>query len=192
MMLAWLLIAGLASPLAARAGVVDEGPVVHEQRVYYDLRATSLRELRREMRERKALAGIDGKALGLTRQNIATEFTLMPQGRGCRLENVRVTLSITIHLPRWSPPRTPAPFLQERWDRMITGLTVHEEGHRDNAIAAARELHRALMALGESRNCLALERAARRASFQAQLRFRLRDRHYDRQTRHGETQGSVL
>lgn len=176
----------------ADAAAPASGPEVSERREYYDLRSTSLRALRREMDERKRAAGIDGKALGLTRQDIETSFALVPLPDGCRLSGVSVKLSITIHLPRWSPPKPPASFLQERWDKMIAGLTLHEEGHRDNAIAAAQELHRELSGLGESLDCLELERAARRASFQAQVRYRLRDRNYDKRTRHGERQGSAL
>lgn len=198
----WGGLLGLAAQLAGDAVPPDRAALLRtdeaagfrvvETREFYRLDAAEIRALRTQLRETRLKTGFDGKSAGLTRQSLHTHYRLEPQGQACRLADLAVTVEVTIHLPEWVPAKPTKSGLREAWAAMLAGLTLHEEGHRDNAVAAGRELHSRLAGLGTDRDCLRLGRAAQREAFRAQVRFQLRDRNYDRRTRHGESQGSRL
>ena len=168
------------------------GLAISETRRYYELDATLLEPLRTQLAERALAAGLSGGAIGLTRQDLETRYRLDPLPTGCRLAALSVRMDLTMDLPAWRPAGVTRRELRARWERMLTALTQHEEGHRDNAIRAAHELHQRLSALGNDEDCDALGKRAQREMFRVKLRFNLREQAYDRRTGHGVGQGSVL
>jgi len=180
-----------ASP-AAVPGAAGSGAEITESRRYYELDARELEPLRQQLAERALAAGLRGGAIGLTRQDVETRYRLEPLPTGCRLTELAVRVDLTLDLPAWRPVGTTRRELRARWARMITALTLHEEGHRDNAVWAAHELHQRLAGLGQDQDCEALGKLAQRESFRVKLRFQLREQVYDRRTGHGVSQGSVL
>lgn len=171
---------------------VAAGPDITETRRYYPLDATLLGPLRQQLSERALAAGLTGGAIGRTRQEVETRYRLEPLPTGCRLAGLVVRIDLTMDLPAWRPSGVTRRELRARWERMITALTLHEEGHRDNAVRAARELHQRLSRLGGGDSCAALDKQAQREIFRVKLRFQLREQAYDRRTGHGVGQGSVL
>lgn len=184
------LLAGNVQATGKAAG--SSGLVITETRRYYELDATLLEPLRQQLAERALAAGLVGGAIGLTRQDLETRYRLEPLPAGCRLADLSVRMDLTMDLPAWRPAGVTRRELRARWERMAAALTQHEEGHRDNAIRAARELHERLSALGEGPDCAALGKQAQREMFRVKLRFDLREQAYDRRTGHGVGQGSVL
>ena len=190
---AWIVMLALsANPPPMAFGAELPGFEYVEHREYYDVDAVKLRALRRQLNERRQAHAANPDPIGRTTQRLETRYVLRPLPAGCRMDDLVVSLEVRIHLPRWRPRGRRPEELGRRWDAMLAGLTRHEEGHRDNALWAARGLHRRLLALGEDRDCLALERAAQRERFKAEARYRQRDGAYDRRTQHGVNQGSVL
>lgn len=184
------LLAGAVPAAVAPSG--PAGPVITETRRYYELDATLLEPLRTQLAERALAAGLAGGAIGSTRQTLETRYRLDPLPAGCRLATLYVRMDLVLDLPVWRPAGVTRRELRARWERMISALTRHEEGHRDNAVRAARELHQRLSALGEHQDCEALGKQAQREMFRVKLRFDLREQAYDRRTGHGVSQGSVL
>jgi predicted secreted Zn-dependent protease len=168
------------------------GAEITEVRRYYELDARRLEPLRQQLAERALAAGLVGGAIGRTRQDLETRYRLDPLPTGCRLADLAVRMDVAMDLPAWRPAGTTRRELRARWERMISALTLHEEGHRDNAVWAARELHRRLSALGQDQDCATLGKLAQREMFRVRLRFQLREQTYDRRTGHGVGQGSVL
>lgn len=192
-MLGWIMLLVLSVvPPPTAVATAEPGFEYVEHREYYEVDAVKLRALRRQLQERRQSSGPDPEPIGRTTQQLETRYVLQPLPGGCRIGDLAVSLEVTIHLPRWRPRGRRPEELGRRWDAMLAGLTRHEEGHRDNALWAAHGLHRRLLALGEDQDCLALERAAQRERFKAELRYRQRDEAYDRRTNHGVNQGSVL
>lgn len=188
-----LLIAAPCAPAEETARyAAAPGVDVIERRETYDVDATRLRALRRQLDARRGADGSGGDAIGRTVQQLETRYTLEMGPEGCRLRGLGLELRVTIHLPRWRPKGRRPEALGRRWDRMLAALTEHEEGHRDNAVWAALGLHRRLSGLGIAPDCLALERIAQRERFKMELRYLQRDQSYDRRTDHGVRQGSVL
>lgn len=107
----------------------------------------------------------------------------------CRITSVIVALTGSILLPRLTSGTASQ---HATFDRYLTALREHEEGHRRIAQEAARDIERTLLMLPEYPDCRQLE-----ADAHARARARLdahveREKAYDRDTGHGRTQGAVL
>ncbi|MCX7034330.1 MAG: DUF922 domain-containing protein [Arenimonas sp.] len=183
----------LAAAAAAEPGpAAAPGPKITESRHYYRVDATGLESLRAQLFENATAAGLAPGTIGRTRQAVEVRYLLDPLPDRCRLSALAIHLDLAIDLPEWQPSGTTRPELRARWAQMISALTRHEEGHRDNAIWAAKELHERLSQLGEGADCDALGKLAQREMFRVKLRFNLREQAYDRRTGHGVSQGTVL
>lgn len=189
-----LLLAALVPPLAStEVAAIDDALKIDQRVEHYDIHATTRRELKAGLRKAlRAEDGADGSE-ARTRQTITSRYELEPLANGCRLKGLQVTLESVIRLPRWiSPEEDPPAKLEAAWDSLLAALTVHEQGHRELAIAAGHELVGKLRALNEAQDCQTLDRDARRALFQVTLQHSIRDRAYERRTRNGAAQGVIL
>jgi predicted secreted Zn-dependent protease len=89
----------------------------------------------------------------------------------------RVSLEVSYTFPRWTNRDGASASLRQRWDRMITNLMLHERGHEQNGRNAAREI--------DGSRCAGDPMAIIR-------KWANQDKVYDKQTKHGVTQGAVL
>jgi predicted secreted Zn-dependent protease len=123
--------------------------------------------------------------------NIESSYGVAPSADGCALRNIQVSLEVTLTLPRWAPPRTATPRLLESWRNYLEHLKLHEAGHRAIAEQNARALATALAAL-RAPSCQELWDSAPRSAERILADGRARNRAYDVDTKHGQTQGVVL
>ena len=72
---------------------------------------------------------------GRTVAQISLRYDPTPVAGGCVLTDTSVDLTLTITLPRWTPP--PDPQLARDWGRFRRALAEHEDGHREIAEAGA-------------------------------------------------------
>lgn len=116
------------------------------------------------------------------------EYTT-PGAGGCRMARLAIQAVTRTTLPHWTPsPRAPAA-LRRKWQAFIAAGRVHEKGHHDNAVRAARETGEALRGL-RAEDCPALTREAQRQVDAIEQRYKAINEEYDRQTGHGKTQGA--
>jgi predicted secreted Zn-dependent protease len=111
---------------------------------------------------------------------------------GYKTGPVQVEADVTITLPRWDPPTGVSADLVARWDRLVTALRAHEEGHRDIGFTTGRKVLAALEALPAYTSKEALELAADNAANAIVSDGQARDASYDASTDHGESQGATL
>lgn len=153
------LVGGLA--VAALGG----GPVIAEPRVavktgYYDIQGKTAAQLKNLMKRR----GPKG-FWAYTTWNVRWSGSCA------------ISLEISYTYPRWTDRSSAPAGLQARWNRMITNLTQHEEGHGQIGLDAAREIEQS----GCKGNPMdIIEKWVRH------------EKRYDKKTRHGLTQGVVL
>src|SRR5581483_5424444 len=127
---------------------------------YYDIAGATAAALRDQIRRFGPADDSGARRDALTVWELEWAYRPAPARDGCALREVRVTLTLTVTLPRWTPP-------------------------------AARELLAALAAV-HGPTCDAARAEATRTAERIVAAGRARNRAYDVETRHGQTQGVVL
>jgi predicted secreted Zn-dependent protease len=167
----------------------DASLIIRVSEAFYDIRGSTAEELHREMQ--RLGPEEDGRRFhGHTGWTVNWRFVSQPSGRACRATRVEVTAEITITLPRWRTPPDAPDDLRPQWDAYLAALRVHEEGHRDLAVAAARRAHSRLSGFRTS-DCRDFNRDANAEGQRILDRLRADNRRYDEKTGHGRTQGAV-
>jgi predicted secreted Zn-dependent protease len=102
-----------------------------------------------------------------------------------RTSRVDITLTLTIRLPRWQEGRDEASAAaRTEWDRMLGALQAHEERHAEIAREWAPTFKERMLGVRESNV------ASRHSQVLGQVNDRQRE--YDTQTQHGQTEGVSL
>ena len=180
-------------PAPATAPVAASAPrpsmVATEQ--YYDIDGSSAGALRDQI-NRLGPKDESGKSRdALTVWSIEWSYAATSRPDGCVLRDVKVTLNVAVTLPRWKPPATATPEVVKSWQAYLRAVRLHEAGHRAIAERNAREVMAALTPL-RGANCDLLSSDATRTAEQLVADGRARNRAYDVETKHGQTQGVVL
>ena len=175
---------GPAATSALRASIVAT-----EQ--YYDIDGSSAGALRDQI-NRLGPKDESGKSRdALTVWSIEWGYGAASRPDDCVLRDVKVTLTVTVTLPRWKPPASASAELLKSWQAYLKAVRVHEAGHRTIAERNAREVMAALTPL-RGMNCDLLSDEASRTAERIVADGRARNRAYDVETKHGQTQGVVL
>jgi len=152
---------------------------------YYDVQGATEREIRARLK-RSGPEGHDA----FTRWHIRWSYPHAVAGGRCAPGPVTVDVRITFIFPRWTPPAAASDDLRRQWATVLAGLERHEDGHRDIALRAAREIQETLRALPPRASCAEVNRAATAAGQAILERSRREHERYDEVTKHGLTQGA--
>lgn len=169
----------LASPSRAAAEVK-----INERIEYYLVDGSTPEELRQQLAARGPM-GRGGNVAAITRHTLSMQYWRRQVGDVCEAYGIRVDVDVTIHLPRWRPRQAPPPALSEQWRRLEHGLRIHEQGHRDNGIDAARELDARLRGIASAPDCRTLKSAFDAARRDVRQALQAREDAFDRETDHG-------
>src|SRR3989442_1441499 len=158
---------------------------------YYDIDGSSAGALRNQISRLgpKDESGTSHDAL--TVWSLEWTYGTAQRADSCALRDVKVTLNVSVTLPRWKPPPTATAELLKTWQAYLKAVRLHEAGHRTIAERNAREVMAALTAL-RGASCQRLSDEATRTAEQIVADGRARNRAYDVQTRHGQAQGVEL
>jgi predicted secreted Zn-dependent protease len=158
---------------------------------YYDIDGSSAGALRDQI-HRLGPKDESGKSRdALTVWSLEWSYGTAQRPDGCVMRDVKVTLDVAVTLPRWKPPATASADLLKTWQAYSKAVRLHEAGHRAIAERNAREVMAALTPL-RGVSCEKLSDDATRAAEQIVADGRARNRTYDIQTKHGQTQGVEL
>jgi len=158
---------------------------------YYDIDGSSAGALRNQI-SRLGPKDESGKSQdALTVWSIEWGYGTAQRGDSCVLRDVKVTLNVSVTLPRWTPPATATAELRKTWQGYLKAVRLHEAGHRTIAERNAREVMAALTPL-RGATCDNLSDEATRTAERIVADGRARNRAYDIQTKHGQTQGVEL
>jgi predicted secreted Zn-dependent protease len=158
---------------------------------YYVVSGATLGEMRQSMRQSRPWKG-QSPLEGMTDWRITWQFNLTPAGDGCRCSSFITKTSIATTLPAWMAPTNATPAVRTVWQRYITALRKHEDGHAQLALAAAAEIRQRVGEVGEGLDCESLKRKLNEIAYRALEEHRQKERDYDRRTRHGAAQGAAL
>jgi predicted secreted Zn-dependent protease len=161
---------------------------------FYDIDGTSAGALREGIR-RLGPKDASGTSLdALTVWDLQWTYKAVPVSAvdsTCALRDLKVTLNVTVTLPRWTPPASAPASLRETWRTYLRHVQVHEAGHRAIAERNARDLYKVLSGL-RAPTCPQLDAQASRTGEDIVVDGRAKNRAYDVETKHGQTQGVVL
>ena len=129
------------TPVAA-AGLSIAG---HER--YYVVTGSTVEALRDAMRRHGPKDHDGGRRDALTVWDMEWAYRTRHTAGGCELRDLRVTLNVTIMLPRWTPPAGASARLVRSWSTFLERVQVHEAGHKAIAEQSARDLVAALSSL---------------------------------------------
>jgi predicted secreted Zn-dependent protease len=124
-----------------------------------------------------------------TRYTYATRVTSRGQWT---FRSIAVLTKVTVYLPRWTPPPGTDPALADMWAQFRKGMGLHELGHISVARTAAADLYRQLYAVPAKDSREALKAAVDSTAARVLDTYQKVDDTYDRETRHGVTQGAVF
>jgi len=160
----------------------------HEQ--YYDIEGSSAGALREAIHRLGPRDGSEARD-ALTVWTLDWTYGEAPGADGCGLRNLQVTLNVDITLPHWAPAAGTPTRLIASWRNYLQHVKLHEAGHRAIAERNARDLVAALAPL-RAATCPAVSEAASRMAERVVAEGRARNRAYDVETKHGQTQGVEL
>jgi predicted secreted Zn-dependent protease len=161
----------------------------HAEKVYYEIEGLSRAEISAALRAH----GPDVRGqqfFGLTEWEMGVEYRAVEVESGCAIDGLKVRVSTETHLPRWPGDAVASSALSGAWDRFITALDHHEDGHRVLAEEAAETVRRRLLAVSAP-TCGRLDGVAQREMAAVMQEYEARQLAYDAETDHGRTQGAV-
>ena len=134
---------------------------------------------------------VDGRRFhGYTHWNVHWNFWWNRDAAGhCRIARVSTRLSTRIQMPVL---RTATDAQQARFARYARALHQHEQGHVQFGRRAAQSIDQGIAALSEAPDCPTLERQANALGHRLLAEQATLEKTYDRDTRHGATQGAQV
>lgn len=179
------------SAASAAAAATAARPSITASEQYYDIDGSSAGALRDQIRllGPKDESGVPRDAV--TVWSLEWLYGTAQRGDSCVLRDVKVALNVAVTLPRWKPSPTASARLTQSWQTYLKNVKLHEAGHRTIAERNARELMAALTPL-RGTQCQKLSDDASHVAERIVADGRARNRAYDVETKHGQTQGVVL
>ena len=143
----------------------------------------------------KSVAQADEKGhrfAGDTHWQLRWDFHVESSGDECRVASVSTEVDIHTTLIRWNPPLSAKPALIKRWNTFAAALRKHEDGHRDIAVAAAREVGDRVGKVPPASDCAKLKQALQQTADGVVRDYRDKESRYDTTTMHGRAQGATF
>nr|WP_242028293.1 DUF922 domain-containing Zn-dependent protease [Pseudanabaena sp. FACHB-2040] len=168
-------------------------PTINVNHRYYPITGTSATQLRTQMLQQGPFEPAEGRRYDArTEWFVHWSYRYNRASSQCSVSSPATKIDVTITYPQWVPPAGAPRSLVAEWQRYITALQNHEDGHKNNGISAGREILSALNQLPAYSSCQALDSAANVASQSIIRRYNQRDLDYDHTTNHGSSQGAVF
>lgn len=182
--------AAVAVALLAVSPALAE-PTVSESVHYYDVSGATGREVRASLNREGPISGTDNKRYdAVCRWHVYWKFQYRQRGDACVVTSASTDVKIVITFPRLKTDETTSPSLVKAFADYTEKLMVHEKGHAQNAIDAARKIEAGILALPPQPTCDALRSTANALGYALVKEANQADVEYDRLTRHGATQGA--
>jgi len=167
-------------------------PVVSEQYEYYEIKGNNEQELRNQMC-RNGCKFTDGKKYdSLTTWRVKLDYGYDRAAKTCAADSVKVNVAINFRYPKWVRTDDAPPQLVAKWDNYMKNLVMHENEHRDIAVAAANELSKAVSALPPASSCTELDQQVRAMSRERLEKLNVDEKKLDETTSHGKTEGAMF
>lgn len=122
--------------------------------------------------------------------SVGWSYRFKPSPDGCALTEFDVSVDTTYTYPLWEDREEAGDRLNAYWDHFLSRIEIHERGHGDRALGTGVDVAKALKALAPAVTCDALEAEIGAAAKATMKIGEKKQRDYDRETNHGQTQGA--
>lgn len=153
----------------------------------YVIEGNSVEELRSAM---DRYARSSGGHYASTKWDIRWSERWAAKNGACVLTHFNVTLAVVFKMPEWRGAETADPLLRDKWLRFRNALQLHEDGHKDMGVQAARKIDGILKNFGPVSSCDSMAAAVNRAGEAVLAEYQQKEIQYDAETRHGIFQGA--
>jgi len=184
-----LALAVASAPLAA-AEITP--PSIHESTDYRDVGGATEAELVASLKAVSASDASGHHFAGATRWQLRWNLRVESADGRCRVVSAATELDLQTTLIRWNPPLNAQPALVQRWNAFADAVRKHEAGHRDIAIAAARDVGERAGHVADEADCETLKRNVQKVADATLREYREKESSYDVTTMHGRTQGATF
>lgn len=170
-------------------------PTVSVKTIYYPIQGTTSAQLREQMDRLGPPDPKTGKRFSAyARWNVNWRYwTFKPDNNSlCRLTRLEVTTDVTITLPRWIPPAKVSRSLVQQWNKFMSALVLHENGHKKHGVLASQEIGQLSWDRFARSNCDEVGQLFNQTANTIIQTYSQADVEYDRATKHGITQGAVF
>ena len=158
---------------------------------YYKVFGSKPREVRRSINQQRPWKDKDAMD-AQTDWSVRCKYLVSDESGVGRVQSFATETVIVITLPVWhAPPGTPKEYT-DRWAKYFTALLRHEYGHASHALAAAAEVRKQAGVIREAPTSDELTRRINDTVTRVLEEFHAKDNLYDKETRHGVTQGATF
>jgi len=186
------ILAMATGVLVMVAGIALAEPTSRIGTSYYYIEGNSALVLTAQM-DNKGPADADGRHhRAYTKWSVHWRFRHNIHDGVCQMEKVSVLVGITAIRPRWRDEKQGSAALQERWNQMIDAIDRNEAYHKQQAMAAGREIEAALNNLHPTQSCEAMTDAANETASSILEKHKRASYEYDRSTDYGRKNGVSL
>jgi predicted secreted Zn-dependent protease len=178
---------------AAMTGAASAQDISVSERIeHYTMRGKTPEALLKEMQAKgpSGVFDLGRRYFAQADSTVSWSYQYAQTPAGCALETAEVQVETTYTYPLWEDRKEGGARLNAYWDRFLNRLEVHEEGHGEIARAAGVEIAKSLQAMPAQENCPTLDKAIKETADAAMNESQKKQRAYDRDTNHGETQGA--
>jgi predicted secreted Zn-dependent protease len=135
-------------------------PKVSIKTVHYSVRGNTPQTMLAYML-RNGPHGAAGRALGTTSATISQNMNLEPVGNGCLIRNYKLTVAITMNVPKLAAGQQLSASVRSRWNGMAAYIRTHENHHKNVFLACARKIDQRVRAVSRTRSCAAIRSRVR-------------------------------
>jgi len=184
----WMVLLGTG--LVAAGLPASAEPQVKETIAYYDVSGTTAREVRNDL-NRLGPFDRDGRQFdAVTKWYVNWRYRYDRTGQGCGIASATTEAKINIIMPRLVPDAAVPAELSRSFETYSAALLVHERGHGQFGIDAAKRIEAGLVKLPAEPNCERMGQVANEFGHKVIQEMSQQDVEYDAKTNHGETQGA--
>lgn len=188
----------IACSLNRQPGVTEVGTKAsteQEQEVpvnylYYKVKGATANELRDQMDQLGPVDRFGHRHDMYTDWEVNWAYPYAQNEAGCTTGPIQMSTTITFTFPSWEPPPDASVELVDQWNSYLDLGQVHEDGHKEIALEAGREILLALQAVPVHASCDRLEQTVDQKGQELLEQFRRKEIEYDQTTDHGATQGA--
>ena len=174
--------------IGAKASAEQE-PEVSIDYIYYEIKGATANELRTQMDQLGPVDAFGSHHDMYTRWEVNWNYPYSQNGVGCTTGPIQVRTTITFTFPSWEPSPDTSAELVDQWNGYLNLGQIHEDGHKEIALEAGREILRALQAVPAHVSCDLLEQVVDQKGQELLEQFRQKEITYDQTTDHGAAQG---